>query len=157
MRQLLLLCCLAFTASLLVAAPIPKSLRKKNTSLEGRWKLSSMNYNGQALNAGNSTQVWTITGDDMVIEDGANGVRRNNGVNYKLMKVEGDGENCVDWTIEYTNARASNYVYRGRVKFDDDAFDFVFSANGRDSVRPDAVEPGPSRYFYSFKRATLEK
>ena len=75
-----------------------------------------------------------------------------------MAKVEGDGDNCVDWTIEYTNARASNYVYRGRVKHDEDSFDFCFStSNGRDSTRPETVEPGTNRYFYSFKRLTSDK
>jgi hypothetical protein len=140
-----------------MAAPIPKSLKKKTVSLEGRWQLASMNYNGQPLNGGNSTQIWSVIGEELSIEDGPNGVRRNNGVNYKMVKVEGDGDNCVDWTIEYTNARVSNYVYRGRVKFEQDGFDFVFSTNGRDAGRPETVEPGPNRYLYSFKRIAGDK
>jgi hypothetical protein len=157
MRQLLLMFCLVFGASLVLAAPIPKSLKKKKgVSLEGRWLLAATNYNGQRLN-GNANQHWVINGEELGIEDGNNGIRRNNGVNYKLAKVEGDGDNCVDWTIEYTNGRPSNYVYRGRVNFVEDGFDFVFSASGRDGARPETVEAGPSRYLYTFKRATVEK
>jgi hypothetical protein len=156
MRQLLLICCLASGATLVLAAPIPKSLKKKAVSLEGRWLLAGTSYNGQSLN-GNGNQHWIITDEELSIEDGNGGIRRNNGVNYKLAKVEGEGDNCVDWTIEYTNGRVSNYVYRGRVKFEEDAFDFAFSTNGRDSVRPDTVEAGPNRYLYSFKRVTTEK
>ena len=158
MRQLLMLCCLAFTASLVLAAPIPKSLKKKMAgSLEGRWLLAATNYNGQALNRGNSTEVWTITGEELVIEDSANGIRRNNGVNYKMAKVEGDGDNCVDWTIEYTNGRNNNHAYCGRVRFEEDGFDFVFSAVSHGGARPETVEAGPNRYLYTFKRATAEK
>ena len=157
MRQLLLLCCLAFGASLVLAAPIPKSLKKKTALLEGRWLLAATNYNGQALNRGNSTQIWAITGEELVIEDSANGIRRNNGVNYKMAKVEGDGDNCVDWTIEYTNGRNNNYAYCGRVRFEEDGFDFVFSAISHGGARPETVEAGPNRYLYTFKRATAEK
>ena len=157
MRHLLMLCCLAFTGSCVMAAPIPKSLRKRSTSFEGRWLLASMNYNGQQINNGNTIQHWIITGEELLIEDGAKGIRRNNGVNYRMAKVEGDGDDCVDWNIVYTNGGNSNYVYRGRVKFGDDGFDFVFSVNGRDSVRPETVEAGPNRYLYTFKRATAEK
>ena len=157
MRQLLLLCCLAFGASLVLAAPIPKSLKKKTGSLEGRWLLAATNYNGQALNRGNSTEVWTITGEELVIEDSANGIRRNNGVNYKMAKVEGDGDNCVDWTIENTNGRNNNHKYCGRVRFEEDGLDFVFSAVSHGGARPETVEAGPDRYLYTFKRATAEK
>jgi hypothetical protein len=152
MRSFLTLCCLLVVAGVATSAPIPKSLKKKTVSLEGRWSLASMNYNGQALN-GNSGQVWAITNDELVIEDGANGVRRNNTVNYKFAPVEGEGDNCVDWTIHYNNAGNSNYVYRGRIKFTEDGFDFAFNANGRDTTRPDSVEAGTNRYFYTFKKA----
>ncbi len=157
MRQLLVMGCLVLTLSALVAAPIPKSLRKKTTSLDGRWQLVTMNYNGKAQNTGNSNQIWNVKDEELVIEDSANGVRRNNGVNYKFAKVEGDSDNCADWTIMYTNARVSNITFRGRVKYDEDGFDFCFSTNGRDNARPDTVEPGANRYLYSFKRLASDK
>ena len=145
---LLLGVCFLLLASM-SAAPIPKKLRQKALPLDGRWALVDMNYDNRHI-AVVLNQIWNITSETMVMEN-ITGAARNNDAKYSLNPVTGDGDNAVDWVIDYNNAnRNQKSTYKGRYTIDGDQFVFSFSLNN--IPRPENTQPGPQKYVYTFQR-----
>lgn len=152
MRHLLaVLMCLAVSAAIAVAAPIPKELKGKVT-LDGAWVMTETNYNGQT-NAVPNPSTWTIDGTTMTIEQnfgrGGRAVNFAGGMpQYQLLRPDGEGKNALDWVMTF-NGRETKY--RGFVELQADTFRFCFVYDPA-KERPKDVTPGEGRYLYTFKR-----
>lgn len=133
---------LLFAASLL-AAPIPKSLKKKGLNLDGVWKSESVfvgniNYNSTSL-------IWTMDGQTMTFErDNANANKQ-----YGLLLADSDKHRALDWIVtEGTTKR----IYLGIDELDGDTWKFCANMSPENTTRPTKLEQNKDVYFYTFKR-----
>jgi hypothetical protein len=136
-----LLCLVALAASV-VAAPIPKSIKKNNRSLDGQWQVTGISI-GDSNYDGKNSQLWTIDGESMKLSDQHEGSKRID----KLVKVDDGG---LDWVIDESGTVRT---YKGLYDIEDGVWRFCFSTTPDQGERPTAIGKGKSVYLYTFQRA----
>lgn len=133
---------LLFAASLL-AAPIPKSLKKKGLNLDGVWKSESV-FVG-TINFNSTPLIWTMDGPTMTFERG----NANANKQYGLLLADSDKHRALDWIVtEGTTKR----IYLGIDELDGDTWKFCANMSPENTTRPTKLEQNKDVYFYTFKR-----
>jgi hypothetical protein len=136
-----LLCLVALAASV-AAAPIPKSIKKNNRSLDGQWQVTGISI-GDSNYDGKNSQLWIIDGESMKLSDQHEGSKRID----KLVKVDDGG---LDWVIDESGTVRT---YKGLYDIEDGVWRFCFSTTPDQGERPTAIGKGKSVYLYTFQRA----
>ena len=130
---------LAFAATALCAAPVPKEL-KHGVKLEGTWKVVSLSTHGQP--AGQEGSYWTIDDAGMLtLHSEAKPPARNSDITFKY----DPGTKAIDYT-----SVAGNRNFPGIFELRGDTLKFCFQLN--DQTRPKTVEAGKDLNLWTFKR-----
>lgn len=143
---------LTFCAASVVAAPVPKELKKKPV-LDGTWQV--VEYSSHAEKNGQTPyRVWALRGEEMAalhvkdVDD--------------LRGYEGDDKpyaytftfrfpNPDDPTVFDATSRSTGKVHRGRLALDGDTLKVCYNSDPNDE-RPSVCERGPKVIYHSFKR-----
>jgi len=129
----------------LVAAPIPKSLKKKRNNLDGTWLVESISIGGS--NSYNPiNQLWIIEGDLLKFDDKT----QQSGRIDRLIPVDDASSIAIDWDIADPGGTKS--LYRGIIEIEGDTWRFCFSTSANTGERPTTIAQGPNVYLYTFKR-----
>ena len=144
MKGLLALSMCGCVVATLLAAPIPKELRKKNNSLNGRWAVESISI-GDSDYDGKSGQKWDIDGESLKLE----GYDEKSGRSDRLVPCEAGGQRALDWVILEGNTKRT---YQGFYDIEGDTFRFCFSLTADTDSRPTAVGKATNVYLYTLKR-----
>lgn len=135
----------------LFAAPVPKSVKRTSSSLDGAWVLVEWSYSGN-LQPMRGTESWEIEdGYARVFRDGAS--RQT----VELTRPDGAGANAVDYhALEFGV---------GGMPLDTPTSAGVFERDG-DTLRlccpigderPTECTPGAGKWFFLFKRVSDDK
>jgi len=143
MRSLVLLLA-SFAVAALVAAPIPKSMRKPHSSdrdrLQGRWIQTAYDHGkGQQ----NSSDSWVEFEDDS-ISTGTGAARGFN--RYKFTLDESTTPKHL--TVHYPEGQLYVFSYA----YDYDGFRWIEKADPKTEFPP-SVEPGPGYFFSRWTRS----
>ncbi len=140
MIRLLTLLYILILATVLDAAPIPKSLKARGVSGDpnGVWQLTRFNINGKDGGHENMSKYWEIDGELFFIGI-ANPDNRGQqtGTSFKITDTEDP-----NFRIFQTSP--------SRIKVDGDRLCWVYTSGAKNVV--DECEPGPNRYYYEYKR-----
>jgi len=138
-------------ATMTAAAPIPKSMKNAKKSFLGRWTLVEENYSQRPTLRGNFVQEWDIGVESMQIyADDWPGVPES--TLYKLFVPPDEVAGALDWSIGPKDGSSSPVVYKGLVRIEGDAMEYVCSG-GPTQPRPEKIEPAPQTYYYRFERS----
>jgi uncharacterized protein (TIGR03067 family) len=131
-----------------VAAPVPKKVREKAPSLDGRWEIVEMRFLGQDITALNPW-VWDIDGEKLTISNREkDGTLKLNDPTTATTLVR--PENGEPGEVDYLRAGAgSNMLFKGRAKVDGD--ELVIGFTDPDKPRPAEVTTSTT-YYHRFKR-----
>jgi uncharacterized protein (TIGR03067 family) len=129
----------------LLAAPIPKDLKKKGAKLEGVWEVTSISI-GNSDYTGKSGQRWTIEGETLKLDDYTEASKRID----KLVPVEAGDQLGLNWVI---NESGTTRTYKGIYDIEDGVWRFCFSTTPDHGERPTTIGKGKTVYLYTFKRA----
>jgi hypothetical protein len=134
-------------AAVVVAAPVPKSVKPKERSLDGQWITTERSHNGAEIK---SAWVWVIDGEKFTAHSAQNGgVGAPSFPDATTTFTRPDPSKADEYDYTYRST-TSTIVYRGRVKWDGDEWVFCFGqANGD---RPAEVKTGNGVYLNRFKR-----
>lgn len=142
----------AFVSTAVVAAPVPKDLKKKPVSLDGTWEVVEYHANGNKVN---STAIkWVIDGQNLSIERSnvkGGGAIRVATVTYTLVKPDGGATNALDYTFNYTNGVTPPRTMPGIFEADGDTLKFCWT-NAANGERPKECAPAQGNLMYVFKR-----
>ena len=137
MRFMLPCVALLALALTVVAAPIPKSLKKlnKNYDFDGIWEQVGSNVNGAAGNITHG-KYWKIDKDKFY---------------YSMANLEAQGNLGTMTTPDESQPQYKNYSSsRLMLEIDGDTLKWIFTSTKEDKL--ETCEPGPGRSFYTFKR-----
>ena len=133
---------LLFTVSLL-AAPIPKQLKKPRLNLDGIWKSESVFVGNTKYN--HAPLIWTIDGPTMTFDQDNTNVNKK----YELLLADTDKHRALDWIVtEGTTKR----IYLGIDELDGDTWRFCANMSPDNTTRPTKFEKQSDVYLYTFKR-----
>lgn len=143
---------LLLSASVALAAPVPKAVKAKPT-LEGTWEAVSMTAGGRDIIQGNTT-VWVIRGDTLVRNsrqgDGTLVPSNpNTPIEFKA-NPERPGE------IDYNDRSGGGGGSLFRALFEVTADEFTIGFADLNAERPKELKEGLP-YFYKFKRVEDKK
>ena len=145
-------------ASVAVAAPVPKDLKKKEVSLNGSWEVVEWHSNGNKVNS-TVAMKWVIDGQTLTIErqnKGGGLIGKPANISYTLVKPDGGAPNALDYTINYANGLNPCRSMPGVFEVDGDSLKFCYASlvNGE---RPAKCEPAQGTVLYVFKRVDASK
>lgn len=126
-------------APLATAAPVPKSL-KKNTSVDGTWKLTEFWSNGQKGNAEGMTPVWVLEGESFYVGPKAEGNH------WQLSIPDATRPNV----RKFAHGRGTANPYPAMVEADGDTLRFCYASDT--SAQIDGCAPAKNVYYYVFTR-----
>jgi uncharacterized protein (TIGR03067 family) len=137
---------LLLLASAVVAAPVPKSLKKPAT-LDGRWKVAAMTLSGRDVSA-NSPTVWDIR-EGVITRHFTNpdGSLRAEGLTITITAPDPTKPDEVDYVHEDGQQK---FKWRARLRLTGD--ELVIRFTGSDAALPDDVTDDKDGYLYRFKR-----
>ena len=142
---------LAFVAGLLfalvgIAAPVPKGIKKTPPSLDGDWRMESMEVNGK-MNPPTPREynIWKVKGEAMQLV--REGDTTKEGV-YPCRLVSNQPAEGLA-TFEYT-VQQNSYNRRGVCELDGDTLRVAFEFDA--SKPPTDLKSGPKATVYTFKR-----
>jgi len=134
---------LLFAASLL-AAPIPKCLKKKGLNINGVWEAQSINV-GNLNYPITKPMFWTIEGNALTFDWDNTSPNKD----YRLQLADTDKHRALDWIVtEGTKTR----IYLGIDELDGDTWRFCANMSPDNTTRPTKLEKQSDVYFYTFKR-----
>jgi uncharacterized protein (TIGR03067 family) len=145
------LCILLLSALPLVAAPVPKAVRKASASLDGSWRMVAAERNGKLDPPPEKDyNLWVVAGDTMQLvrekDDSKEGV-------YACQFISGVNEGGLR-TFEYV-VHANKHHRRGVCEQDGDTLRVAFS---HDTDTPPAEVKGGKRVtVFHFQRVTDPK
>jgi uncharacterized protein (TIGR03067 family) len=149
MKRLAALALLALP-SLLLAAPVPKEVKKEEKT-EGTWQMESLLAYGRPINFGaGNQQHWTIDAEGQVISH-QGPVPPENGRKAFQLVFEPKAK-AVDY--KYTNGNTTSYP--GVYDLTGDTLKICCHMKGQ-GVRPTTVDAGPDVYLWTFKRVKAEE
>ena len=129
----------------LSAAPVPKEV-KKERKLEGTWKVTALNSNGQENTPGSS--YWTIDAEgNLFLHSEATPPMGNATIRFKY--------DPSTKAVEYTDVSPPNRNYPGLYEISDDVLKISFTLT--DQTRPKAVVAGQDLNLWTFKRVYAEE
>lgn len=140
-------------AAVVVAAPVPKDLKKKEVSLNGTWEVVEYHSNGNKINSTLAIK-WVIDGQTLTIERGnklGGAIARPATVSYTLVKPDGGAANALDYTYNYANGINPSRAMPGVFEIDGDQLKFCW-ANAVNGERPTKCEPAQGSIMYVFKK-----
>lgn len=143
MRTLL---ALLLVAPALVAAPVPKAIKRTAATIDGDWRMESSEINGK-MNPppGRDYNLWKVQGDTMTL------VRENDAAGAGAYpcrftsEQSGDGARTFEYTVD-----KNKYHRRGVCELDGDTLRVAFSSDA--GTPPAEVKSGPNVTVYTFKR-----
>ncbi len=146
MRVLLVTACVAAVA---IAAPVPKAVKAKAPSLDGRWECVELNANDADVTKGNPW-VWDIDGEKLTIHRRDNGQLRPNEANMttRLVCTDPAKPEEIDYIRDGNNGKS---VFKGRFVIDGDKLTVCYDTNGGD--RPTELKAGIRVHYVRFTRA----
>lgn len=142
---------LLLLAAPLLAAPVPKDLKKKDVRLDGKWEAVEYYYNGKIV-LNNVVVTWVIDGEKLSIDQVARGVGQvgdTADVTYALVKPDGGAANAIDYT--YTNTSTPKRTIPGVFELEADSLKFCWT-NAASGERPTECKPSLGTGMYVFKR-----
>ena len=145
MKGLLCLLMFSWTVAPLLAAPIPKELKKKSAKLDGVWEVTSISI-GNSDYSGKSGQRWTIDGETLKLDEYTEASKRID----KLVPVEAGDQRGLNWEI---NEAGTKRTYKGIYDIEADVWRFCFSTAADSGDRPTTIGKNKTVYLYTFKRA----
>ncbi len=135
--------------SALLAAPVPKEVKKEKT--EGTWQMESLTAFGRPVNLGAGGLHWTIDADG--------NMKSHNGpvvleAARSFIRLAFDPESK---TVEYKNvsANAKGSSSPGVYELAGDSLKICCNIKGT-AIRPTTVDGGPDVYLWTFKRVKPE-
>ncbi|MFY7952861.1 MAG: TIGR03067 domain-containing protein [Armatimonadaceae bacterium] len=141
------LAALLFT-SLAVAAPVPKAVKAKAPSLDGRWECVELNANDSDATKANPW-VWDIEGEKLTIHRRINGELRPNEMNMTTTLAWPDPAKPEE--VDYhRNGNGTKSVFKGRFVIDGDKLTVCYATDGGD--RPSELKADKRYHFVRFKR-----
>jgi uncharacterized protein (TIGR03067 family) len=147
MRSLLVL----LLAVPLVAAPVPKALKKKAPALDGTWKIVEW-YSGDTRMQLTDEVIWTVDGENLAVEGKVKGAPDGFVPNAtRTMRKPDDGpDNALDYTITPTDG--SRQSFRPAVyELDGDTFKICLT-DSHNGPRPTECKPDGRTVMYVLKR-----
>lgn len=137
-------------ASLAVAAPVPKAVKAKALSLDGRWECVELNANDSDATKANPW-VWDIDGTQLTIHRRINGQLRPNERNMSTTLVWPDPAKPEE--VDYhRDGNGTKTVFKGRFVIDGDQLTVCYATDGGD--RPSELKADKRYHFVRFKRVT---
>lgn len=135
------------TAAVAVAAPVPKTLKRKPT-LDGRWQAVSMNQAGRDIMSTRPT-VWDIAGSTVTrYTAGPNGTLTGDTIINTITTPDPARPDEVDYVQTIGNTKI---LFRARLRVTADELIIRFA--DQDAPRPDDLTEGTDGWLYRFKRA----
>ena len=150
---------LLLLAAPLVAAPVPKALKK--SPLDGTWEVTDQHSGGIKVNTrviaawvidekGGLTVQWNNQNAAVPI------VRQADAATLSLVRPDGGAANALDYTISY--AGGHTWSYPGVVELDGDTLKFFYATTGPNGVgdieRPTECKPDRCGMLCMFKRVS---
>ena len=133
-----------------LAAPVPKSLKAKAASLDGRWEIVELVAVGQDLTQLNPW-VWEISGESLfqyVRQRDGTLKLTDPGYTRTLVRPADGGEGAIDYT---TTGRTTVACHRAMAAVEGDEL-VVCYANHHTLARPEGLKAGPDVHYCRFKR-----
>ena len=148
MRSLLALLTLVLP---LVAAPVPKALKKNPHPLAGEWVVEERYYNELRMQLTDEIR-WTIDGDNLTVRGKRQAVPDGFAVNATrtITKPEGGEAGAFDYTIVYTDG-APTSLRPAVIQVDGDRFTLCMSSS-HNGPRPTECKPAQGTMMYVLKR-----
>lgn len=136
-------------ASVGVAAPVPKSLKAKAVSFDGKWTLVRQNNNDREVPK-ISPWIWEINGTELILQwpNGDGTFRQNKQISSFARPADAES-NEMDYLYD---ARGGGNPSKGRATIEGDEFVVCWTSAGQ--PRPSEIKPGPGVNYYRFKRMT---
>ncbi len=148
MRVLLVTACVACVAAVSLSAPVPKAVKAKAPSLDGRWECVELNANDADVTKGNPW-VWDIAGEKLTIHRRENGQLRPNEQNMTTTLVWPDAAKAEE--VDYVRDNGtSKTVFKGRFVVDGDKLTVCYTTSGGD--RPTELKADKRVHYVRFTR-----
>ena len=130
-------------AAPLVAAPVPKALKKAPVTLDGSWRWETQENNGKVSPAPNGDFcLWRVAGDTMTLASEKGGMR-DEPCKF-VSETNADGVRTFDYTVN-----SNGYHRRGVCELDGDTLRVAWTTHDTPAV--------PNGVVYVFKRVTDSK
>lgn len=147
MSRLLAIALVALSSSLL-AAPVPREV-KKEEKFEGTWQIESTVAFGRLVNVGAANQHWTLDAEgNMKSHNGP--VVPENARSYIQLVIDPKAK-----TLDYKYTQGNNPIYPGTYELTGDTLKVCCNLKGNGS-RPTTAESGPDVYLWTLKRVKTE-
>ena len=145
MTRLLAAVAAVAAGSLLLAAPVPKAVKKKNDSPEGTWELTEFHSNGKQVDHRSMVKYWEIEGEQFHI-----GPKGNGRSTWGLTIPDPDKPHV----REFRSPGSNGPPYSATVVADGDTLRFSYCPDLK--VKLTECKPDANVMHYVFKRAKPE-
>lgn len=145
---------LLLIAAPLIAAPVPKALKRPPASLDGRWRVESHEENGRVMPPPKGDyNLWVVAGDTMQLVREGDTTKEGVYPCRFVSEPRDDGPRTFEYKVD-----SNGYHRRGVCELDGDTLRVAFGSTADAAGQPPAaVKSGDGVTVYTFRRVTDTK